>query len=129
MKKALVLFSVVALGSLATVKAQQGGMDPAAMKERMEKQKQNLKQQLSFSDAQADSAVNIQMEFMQQRRALRDLSQEERQAKGKEIMEAMHKRYTSALGADNAKKLEDYQAEQMKNRMQGGGRPQGGGGN
>src|SRR5437867_10517483 len=116
MQKLVLLLSIVAISSFGNMKAQQRGMDSTARKERMEKQRQNLKQQLSFTDVQADSAVNIQMEFMQQRRALRDLSPDERQAKSKEIMEAMHKRYVSALGEENAKKLDAYQAEQMKKR-------------
>jgi len=134
MKKALALLAIVLIAACTTfVMAQPpaggGNFDPAAMKERQLKM---LKESdLKLTDAQADSVVTIQMEFRQQMRGMRDLSQEERQAKMKEHEAALEKRLTSALKDEAlAKKVIAYQKEQMQKMRQGGGggMRQGGGG-
>ena len=123
MKKVIVLLTIVIAG-ITSVQAQGGGFDPAAMKERQVKM---LKEsELKLTDVQIDSVVSVQAEFMQQRRGLRDLTSEDRQAKMKEMNEAMAKRMATALKDEAlARKVIAYQQEQQKMRQQGGGRPGG----
>ena len=123
MKKVIALLTIV-IASITSVQAQGGGFDPAAMKERQVKM---LKEsELKLTDVQIDSVVSVQAEFMQQRRGLRDLTPEDRQAKMKEMNEAMAKRMSTALKDEAlARKVIAYQQEQQKMRQQGGGRPGG----
>ena len=123
MKKVIALLTIVIAG-ITSVQAQGGGFDPAAMKERQVKM---LKEsELKLTDVQIDSVVSVQAEFMQQRRGLRDLTPEDRQAKMKEMNEAMAKRMATALKDEAlARKVIAYQQEQQKMRQQGGGRPGG----
>lgn len=124
MKKVFVLLAIC-IAAITSANAQGGGFDPAAMKERQVKM---LKESdLKLTDVQIDSVIAVQGEFMQARRGMRDLSQEERQTKMKEINEAMAKRLTAALKDEAlAKKVMAYQAEQQAKMRQGGG-GQGGG--
>ncbi len=124
MKKVIALLAIV-LAGITSVQAQGGGFDPAAMKERQVKM---LKESdLKLTDVQIDSVVAVQAEFMQQRRGMRDLTPEDRQAKMKELNEAMAKRMAMALKDEAlANKVMAYQQEQQqKMRQQGGGRPGG----
>ena len=124
MKKVIALLAIV-LAGITSVQAQGGGFDPAAMRER---QVRMLKESdLKLTDVQIDSVVAVQAEFMQQRRGMRDLTPEDRQAKMKELNEAMAKRMAMALKDEAlAKKVMAYQQErQQKMRQQGGGRPGG----
>ena len=45
--------------------------------------------ELKLTDVQADSVVAIQVDFMQQRKGIRDLVPEDKKAKMKEINDAM----------------------------------------
>jgi len=123
--KKITLMLVLAVGFGCTVMAQQpaggGNFDPVKMKER---QLQQLKESdLKLTDEQADSVVSINMETMQQMRGMRDLSQEERTAKMKEVNDYRIKRWTSALKDEAlAKKVAEYYEKQRAARM-GGNRP------
>lgn len=122
MKKITALFAFVMAFSFTALVAQPGGgnFDPAKMKER---QLQRLKESdLKLTDAQADSVVNINMETMQQMRGLRDLSDDQRSAKMKEVNDTRLKRWTSALHDEAlANKVAAYYQKQWANRP--GGRP------
>ncbi len=124
MKKVIVLL-VILLGASGSILMAQGGgnMDPAAMRER---QLQQLKaSDLKLSDAQADSVVSINMESRQQMRGMRDLSDDQRAAKMKEMNDMRLKRWTSALKDEAlAKKVVDYYEKQRAARANGGGGPQ-----
>ena len=124
MKKVIVLL-VILLGASGSVLMAQGGgnMDPAAMRER---QLQQLKaSDLKLTDAQADSVVSINMESRQQMRGMRDLSDDQRAAKMKEMNEMRMKRWSSALKDEAlAKKVADYYEKQRAARANGGGGPQ-----
>lgn len=124
MKKVIVLL-VILLGASGSILMAQGGgnMDPAAMRER---QLQQLKaSDLKLSDAQADSVVSINMESRQQMRGMRDLSDDQRAAKMKEMNDMRLKRWTSALKDEAlAKKVVDYYEKQRAARANGGGKPQ-----
>jgi len=124
MKKIIALLAiVVAVITNANAQPPQG-FDPAAMKERQIKMWKES--DLKLTDVQIDSVIAVQGEFMQARRGMRDLSQEERQAKMKEINEAMAKRLAAALKDEAlAKKVIAYQQEQQAKMRQGGGRPAG----
>jgi hypothetical protein len=120
----LILFSGLSFASMA----QQGGGDPAQMKERQLKSLKDAN--LGLTDAQADSVVSINMEARQQMRGMRDLSQDERMAKMKEVMDYRKKRWAQALQNDDlVKKVSDYYDQQQQRRMQGRGGNGGGGGN
>jgi hypothetical protein len=126
MKKVIVLLVILFGASGSLLMAQGGGggnMDPAAMRER---QLQQLKaSDLKLTDAQADSVVSINMEARQQMRGLRDLSDDQRAAKMKEMNDMRLKRWTSALKDETlAKKVADYYEKQRAARANGGGGPQ-----
>lgn len=120
MKKVFVLLAVALAITTTSAMAQGGNFDPAVMKERQLKM---LKESdLKLTDAQADSVVAVNWEFMQQRRGLRDLAPEDRQVKMKEINDAIAKRLASALKDEAlAKKVIAYQQEQQAKMRQGGG--------
>jgi hypothetical protein len=126
MKKVIVLL-VILLGASGSVLMAQGGgggnFDPAAMKER---QLQQLKaSDLKLTDAQADSVVSINLESRQQMRGMRDLSDDQRAAKMKEMNEMRMKRWSAALKDEAlAKRVAEYYEKQRANRPAGGGGPQ-----
>jgi hypothetical protein len=64
------------------------------------------------------------MELMQQMRGLRDLSNDERQAKMKEMNDTKLKRWTAALQDEAlAKKVADFYEKQRQQRRPGGDTP------
>jgi hypothetical protein len=124
MKKVFVLLVILMSASGSVLMAQGGGnMDPAAMRER---QLQQLKaSDLKLTDAQADSVVSINMESRQQMRGFRDLSDDQRAAKMKEMNDMRLKRWTSALKDEAlAKKVAEFYEKQRAARANGGGGPQ-----
>ena len=122
MKKVIALFAFLLGLSGSALMAQQGdgNFDPARMKER---QLQQLKESdLKLTDVQADSVVNINLETRQQMRALRDLSEDERRTKLKEVNDYRLKRWTQALKDEAlAKRVAEYFEKQRAARMNGGG--------
>jgi len=108
-----ILFSGLAFAGMA----QQGGFDPVKMKEREIK---NLKEaNLGLTDIQADSVVSINFQSMQQMRGFRDLSQDDRIAKMKEVDAYRKKRWAEVLqNADLVKKVSDYYEQRRAKRMQ-----------
>lgn len=131
MKKVLALLSFVMISGFAFAQPQ-GGMDPAAMKQRTkERVKPQLIEQTKLTEAQADKVIDIyfdaQMEGMKFRRD-ESMSQEDKQKKMKEINEARDKKIKEIpLTDEQAKAVATFYEEQRK-RMQER-RPQGGGGN
>ncbi len=125
MKKVFVLLVILLGASVSALMAQGGGgnQDPAAMKQR---QLEQLKaSDLKLTDAQADSVVSVNMESRQQMRGLRDLPEDQRAAKMKEMNDMRMKRWTSALKDEAlAKKVADYFEKQRAARANGGGGPQ-----
>src|SRR4051812_60738 len=122
MKKAIALFAILFCLSSGLLMAQQGGgnFDPAKMKER---QLEMLKSSdLKLTDAQADSVVAINMETREQMRGFRDLSEDQRTAKMKEVNDYRLKRWTSALKDEAlAKKVAEFYEKQRAARANGGG--------
>jgi hypothetical protein len=105
-------------------------MDTAAMRQRQEAMLAKMKTDLNLTQTQADSVKAISAEFNAKRRAIftdpanSGMSREDRMAKAQPLMDAMNARMQSALGADLAKKVQEWM---QANRPQRGGG--GGGGN
>jgi len=109
---------VLAVFSVVTVNAQQ---DPAARAAAM---KQKLKDDLKFTDAQADSVVAIQGEFRPKMRDIymdQSMSQDDKKAKLAPINDQMNKRIEGTLGEDLYKKYQDWWAKNKPQRSGGGG--------
>lgn len=126
MKKVMVLIAFLFFITGGAIMAQQpgnGSFDPAKMKER---QLQQLKESdLKLTDAQADSVVSINMEARQQMKDFRDLSEDQRHSKMKEMNDYRMKRWSEALKDEAlAKKVAEYFEKQRAGRMNGGGRQQ-----
>lgn len=116
MKKMFGLMILVLGLSITSTQAQNGGgqqMDPA---QRLAMMKERFKN-LGCNDVQVDSVIAISNDFRPKMMALRDLGQEERQAKMKEINEERNKRIEKALPEDLAKKVIEAMSMQR-----GGGR-------
>ena len=119
MKKVLGILTVFICLSSISANAQGGGgggqqMDPAAraamMKERYKA--------LGCNDVQVDSVMAITNDFRPKMMALRDLEQDARAEKMKEINDERNKRLEKALPAELAKKV----IEAMSQQRGGGGR-------
>jgi hypothetical protein len=124
MKKAIALLTIFLGLSGSVLLAQQGGggrnFDPAQMKER--DMKMLKESDLKLTDAQADSVASINIASRQGMRALRELSEDERRAKMKEMNDARQKRWAEALKSEElAKKVADLYEKQRAARANGGG--------
>ena len=123
MKKVIAFVAVLFCLSATTAMAQDGGqqMDPAA---RLAAQKERFKA-LGLNDVQVDSVIAISNDAraVMQGVNFRDLTDDQRAAKMKEMSDFRQKRLDKALPADLAKKV----AEAMNQQRPGGGRPGGGG--
>jgi len=126
MKKVLALVALVLIASFNTIMAQPPGggqqMDPAKMLEMM---KQRVKPQLiektKLTDAQADKVLEIQIASQTAMRGMRDLSEDERMSKMKEIREVNNKKFKEIpLTDEQIKSVNDFYDEMRKNRMQRG---------
>ena len=126
MKKVLALVALVLIASFNTIMAQPPGggqqMDPAKMLEMM---KQRVKPQLiektKLTDAQADKVLEIQIASQTAMRGMRDLSEDERMSKMKEIREGNNKKFKEIpLTDEQIKSVNDLYDEMRKNRMQRG---------
>ncbi len=126
MKKVLALVALVLIASFSTIMAQPPGggqqMDPAKMLEMM---KQRVKPQLiektKLTDAQADKVLEIQIASQTAMRGMRDLSEDERMSKMKEIREDNNKKFKEIpLTDEQIKSVNDFYDEMRKNRMQRG---------
>lgn len=126
MKKFLLIVAV--LFAVHTLQAQ-GGMqwDPAQAMERMKQMvKPGLMEKTKLSDAQADKVLEVNLWAQQQRRGFRELSEEDRAKKTKEIQEEVNKKYKAIpLTDDQIKAVDEFYAEMRRNMQNRGG---GGGG-
>ena len=120
--KKLFLLLVVCSITATTSFAQPGErmqMSPEQMAARKEKQKAKLIEDLKLSDAQAEAVMGVQADMRKEMMQLRDLAPEERMGKMTELNELRMKKYSEALKDEAlAKKVMDYEAEQMKKRME-----------
>lgn len=124
MKKLFAVLTLVFFCGFTSVIAQPpSGGDPAAMKERMkERVKPQLIESAKITDAEADKVIDIYFDAQQEQRKLRDLGEDERKAKGKEIADARDKKLKAIpLSDEKVKAVNSFYEEMMKRRMQGGG--------
>ena len=120
MKKLIAVAAIFATVYTSDVAAQQGGGDPAAMIARMkERMKPQLVEKTKLTDAQADKVIEINFEFRQQMRELRDLSEADRTKKREEIQANINKKYKEIpLTDDQVKSVNDFYDEWRKNMQQ-----------
>ncbi len=93
---------------------------------RQAQMKQKLMTDLKMTDVQADSVVSISMSYGPQRRAIfqdQSLSQDDKQAKMKEITDQADKRIQPILGDALFKQYQDWRAKNMQQMR--AGRPAG----
>jgi hypothetical protein len=122
MKKLIAIAAIFATIYTSEAAAQQGGGDPATMMARMkERIKPELVSKTKLTDAQADKVIEINFEFRQQMRELRDLSEADRVKKREEIQENINKKYKEIpLTDDQIKSVNDFYDEWRKNMQQRG---------
>ena len=121
---------VTALFFASSTFAQGGGMrgDTAAMRQRMEAQLAKMKTDLNLTQTQCDSVKAIQTDMRTQMRAIftdpanQGLSREDRMAKMQPVNDAMNARLNAALGADLAKKVQEWLQANRPQRGGGGNR-------
>ncbi|MCX6209518.1 MAG: hypothetical protein NTZ59_08415 [Bacteroidetes bacterium] len=121
MKKVLFIVAVMLSTISFKTMAQEGRpqFNPEAIKERNEKIKAKLKDELKLTDSQADGVIAIQMENMQKMRGLRGLDQEERMTKMKEIGDASKAKLKELLKDDKlVDKVIEFQEKQRKEMME-----------
>jgi len=119
MKKVLGILFFYFCFTTTTVSAQGGGgggqqLDPAARAAMMRERYKAL----GCNDVQVDSVIAITNDFRPKMMALRDLDQDARAEKMKEINDERNKRLEKALPAEIAKKV----IEAMSQQRPGGGR-------
>jgi hypothetical protein len=94
-----------------------GGMDPAALK-------QKLVDSLHLTGVQADSVVAIGQEFRPKMRDIfmdQSLSQDDKRAKAQDLNQQRMKRIQAVLGDDLFKKYQDWEEKNRPQRNGGGG--------
>ena len=123
MKKLFLLLVVCSITATTSTSFAQPGermqMTPEQMAARKEKQIAKLIEDLKLTDAQAEAVMGVQAEMRKEMMQLRDLAPEERMGKMAELNELRMKKYTDALKDEAlAKKVMEYEAEQLKKRME-----------
>ena len=111
------IFVMVAMITTVSSYGQQG--DPASRQAQM---KQKLMTDLKMTDVQADSVVSIGMSYMPQRRAIfqdQSLSQDDKQAKMKEITDQADKRIQPVLGDALFKQYQEWRTKNMQQMRAG----------
>jgi hypothetical protein len=101
--------------------AQGQQMSPEQRKQMM---KDRLKTELQLEDAVADSVVTYQMSFQPKQREIfqnQELSQEQKQEKGKALNDEMMKGLKKYLTEDQMKKYADYVERMRQQRANRGG--------
>lgn len=130
MKKLFAAAAFLLFCGFTSVMAQPpGGGDPAAMKARMkERVKPQLIENTKISDAEADKVIDIYFDAQQEQRKLRDLPEDERTKKAKEITDARDKKLKEIpLSDEKVKAVVSFYDEMRKKMMEnrGGNRPAG----
>lgn len=122
MKKVFGLLTIAICCAFGSLIAQPPGggqqMDPAQMLEMMKQRvKPQLMEKTKLTDAQCDKVLEIQVAMQGSQRGLRDLSEEERATKMKEINVEREKKYKAIpLTEDQIKSVNEFYEEMRKNR-------------
>lgn len=112
MKKIIALASFIVACSFTSIMAQPpNGWQQMTPEQRTAMMKERYKA-LGLNDVQVDSVIAISNDFRPKMMALRDLDQDARQVKMKEIAEERNKRIEKALPADLAKKVIEAMSQQ-----------------
>ena len=125
MKKLLLLVAVFTTICITKVSAQGGNggqpMDSAARAQRMAQIKDGLAKNAKLSPEQVDKVMQIQSEERQKMGNVRDLDQDARQAKMKEMQDNVEKRYTNDLHltAEQVKAINDFYQSMRRPRPNG----------
>jgi len=124
MKKIWILALLLVAFGITNVQAQGGGADPAEMMARMkERIKPQLIEKVKLTDAQADKVVEINFESQRERRALRDLSADEREKKMAEMDASRDKKLAAIpLTPEQVKAVNNFYEEMRRNAPQRGNR-------
>jgi len=127
MKKVIALLTIAVCFTGAAMAQGGGGGQQMTPEQRAARMKERLKP-LGLTDVQADSVVAISNDFSPKSREIfmdQTMSQDDKQAKLKTIMDARNERLKKALPGDLASKV----IEALSQRPGGGGGRPGGGGN
>ena len=130
MKKILILCTFMMAIFAISANAQPGGQGDttgraARMQEMKTRQKPGLIEAAKLTDAEANQVLDIYYASRGNMRGLRDLSDDERKKKMDEMQADTDKKYKAIpLTDEKIKAINDYMATQMRNRGQGGQRPQ-----
>lgn len=118
MKKILFFLTVIFATSLSQVSAQQGPPSPEQMIEMMKQRvKPGLIEKTKITDAQADKVIEAMVWAQGQMRGMRDMSQEEREKKMKEVNDERTKKFKAIpLTEDQVKAVNQYLDEMRNNR-------------
>jgi hypothetical protein len=121
MKKIILVACIAIFGCMATAIAQPPGggqMDPAQMLEMMKQRvKPGLIEKTKLTDAQADKVLEIQLWSQGERRGMRDMSEEDRNKKMKEVGDERNKKMKAIpLTDDQIKAVNEYWDEMRRNR-------------
>ena len=118
MKKILFFLTVIFATSLSQVSAQQGHPSPEQVIEMMKQRvKPGLIEKTKITDAQADKVIETLVWAQGQMRGMRDMSQEEREKKMKEVNDERTKKFKAIpLTEDQVKAVNQYLDEMRNNR-------------
>ncbi|MBR2647330.1 MAG: hypothetical protein IKD55_00675 [Sediminibacterium sp.] len=118
MKKILFFLTVIFATSLSQVSAQQGPPSPEQVIEMMKQRvKPGLIEKTKITDAQADKVIETLVWAQGQMRGMRDMSQEEREKKMKEVNDERTKKFKAIpLTEDQVKAVNQYLDEMRNNR-------------
>ncbi len=123
--KLLFLAVFISFSSLIMAQPPQGG----GRGQMMEMMKQRMKEEAKLTDAKADSVISIQREFQPKQREIRmnqSLTDDEKKAKVKTLMEDRKKRWkTSGLTDEEIQRVDKIYENMQQAIQQRGGMPGG----
>jgi Spy/CpxP family protein refolding chaperone len=132
MKKLMVLVALFTTVMVSKADAQQqGGGDPAAMKQKMiDRMKPLLVEKTKLTEAQAEKVIEINFNYRSRMRGLRDLTDDERKKQIEVIQMAETKEYKAIpLTDEQIKSVNDFFEDQRKQMQQARQQNGGNGGN
>lgn len=113
--KKIILFALILLAAASQQTSAQGA-DPAQMAQRFkERVKPMLLEKVKLSETEAEKVLDVQLENRQHMRTLRDLSEDERKKKVKELQASMETKYKDIpLSSEQIKKVNEFFEEQRQ---------------
>lgn len=113
--KKIILFALILLAAASQQTSAQGA-DPAQMAQRFkERVKPMLLEKVKLSETEAEKVLDVQLENRQHMRTLRDLSEDERKKKVKELQASMETKYKDIpLSSEQIRKVNEFFEEQRQ---------------